>query len=240
MAAKRVRLFGGPNGSGKSTLINTIQHYCNLGIYINADDIEQALKQTQKFNFKKLKVNTSNFLTYLKNSTLIQKSTTFQVQDISIISENEIAINNQPDGYLAAAIADYIRTELLKNNQSFSFETVMSDVSKIALLEKAKTQGFKTYLYFICTDSFLLNIERIKNRIAEGGHAVPEDKIKSRYFRSLDNLLPALKIVDRAYLFDNSNKLQLIAESNSKKEITIKNKFIPNWYINSIAKKISN
>jgi len=240
MAAKRVRLFGGPNGSGKSTLINTIQHYCNLGIYINADDIEQALKQTQKFNFKKLKVNTSNFLTYLKNSTLIQKSTTFQVQDISIISENEIAINNQPDGYLAAAIADYIRTELLKNNQSFSFETVMSDISKVALLEKAKTQGFKTYLYFICTDSFLLNIERIKNRIAEGGHAVPEDKIKSRYFRSLDNLLPALKIVDRAYLFDNSNKLQLIAESNSKKEITIKNKFIPNWYINSIAKKISN
>jgi predicted ABC-type ATPase len=240
MAAKRVRLFGGPNGSGKSTLINTIQHYCNLGIYINADDIEQALKQTQKFNFKKLKVNTSNFLTYLKNSTLIQKSTTFQVQDISIISENEIAINNQPDGYLAAAIADYIRTELLKNNQSFSFETVMSDISKVALLEKAKTQGFKTYLYFICTDSFLLNIERIKNRIAEGGHAVPEDKIKSRYFRSLDNLLPVLKIVDRAYLFDNSNKLQLIAESNSKKEITIKNKFIPNWYINSIAKKISN
>lgn len=240
MAAKRVRLFGGPNGSGKSTLINTIQHYCNLGIYINADDIEKALKQTQKFNYKKLKVNTSNFLAYLNNSTLIQKSTTFQVNDISILNEYEIAINNQPDGYLAAAIADYIRTELLKNNLSFSFETVMSDVSKIALLEKAKTQGFKTYLYFICTDSFLLNIERIKNRIAEGGHAVPEDKIKSRYFRSLDNLLPALKIVDRAYLFDNSNKLQLIAESNSKKEITIKNKFIPNWYINSIAKKISN
>ena len=66
----------------------------------------------------------------------------------------------------------------------------MSDNSKLRELETAKKMGFKTYLYFICTDDYEKNIGRVKLRVAKGGHNV--DKIRKRYFKTLENLAAGL------------------------------------------------
>lgn len=47
-------------------------------------------------------------------------------------------------------------------------------------------KGFKSYLYFICTKDLGINKQRVKNRISEGGHAVSDQKIEQRYYRSLE------------------------------------------------------
>lgn len=49
-----------------------------------------------------------------------------------------------------------------------------------------------------------INAARIADRVARGGHSVPIEKIVSRYRGSLTNLAVALRIADRAYLYDNS------------------------------------
>jgi len=122
---------------------------------------------------------------------------------------------------------------------SFTFETVMSSPDKIELLKLAQKLGYRTYLYFIATKDPLINISRVRNRVKDGGHPVPEDKIVSRYYRSLDLLLDAVKVTNRTYIFDNSNSSHIwICEITDSRDIKIKTNSIPKWFNDSVIKKI--
>jgi predicted ABC-type ATPase len=132
------------------------------------------------------------------------------------INPDEIAItlggNTIFKAYEASAIAAKERLKCIESKQSFSFETVMSHPSKLAILETAIEAGFETRLVFVSTNNPLTNVDRVKQRVIEGGHDVPEDKVISRYHRSLSLLPKALEIVDKTYIFDNSDssKLELV------------------------------
>ena len=104
----------------------------------------------------------------------------------------------------AQAIADAQRAACLLGRESFSFETVMSHPSKVDVLRDARGRGFRTLLYFVATESAALNVARVKQRVALGGHDVPEDRIRARYARTLTLLPAAIEAADDAALFDNS------------------------------------
>ena len=87
--------------------------------------------------------------------------------------------------------ADFIRFQLLAQNNTFTFETVLSHPSKLSFLQQARTLGYKNYLYFVCTVDPAINISRVAQRVALKGHDVPETKIVNRYYDSLA-LLPSL------------------------------------------------
>ena len=107
----------------------------------------------------------------------------------------------------------------------------MSNSSKLRELETAKNSSFKTYLYFICTDDFHKNIDRVKLRVAKGGHDVDISKIEKRHFKTLENLSDAIKIVDRAFLFDNSGKkMDLLAEVYKGQAIKFHTSVLPLWF----------
>lgn len=117
----------------------------------------------------------------------------------------------------------------------------MSFKDKIDFLKIAQTVGYRTYLYYIATDDPAINISRVKNRIHSGGHSVPEDKISSRYYRSLDLLLDAIKATNRAFLFDNSKELGehfLIAEITEGTTLEIKSDPAPAWFKKAVWNKI--
>ncbi len=109
--------------------------------------------------------------------------------------------------YEAAQIADAERRLLLAEGQSFCMETVFSDPNQVKLdfLQEAVRQGYTLFLVFLCLESPELNIARVIQRVADGGHDVPDDKIVSRYPRSINNLRLALPFVDFALLLDNSS-----------------------------------
>lgn len=71
-------------------------------------------------------------------------------------------------------------------------------------MKRAANAGYKVYLYFVSTESAEINKYRVKLRVAKGGHDVPEDRIESRYTRSLDLLFDAAQIAYKAFFFDNS------------------------------------
>jgi predicted ABC-type ATPase len=104
----------------------------------------------------------------------------------------------------AAQKATEQRYECLKKGTDFVFETVFSSAEKMDFIQKAKDAGFFIRIFYVCTESPLININRIAQRYLNGGHEVPISKTISRYYSSLKNISRAIKIADRVYLYDNS------------------------------------
>ena len=104
----------------------------------------------------------------------------------------------------AAQEAEKIRHILLEKKQDFTFETVLSTDRNLELLRRAKEAGYEIQAVFVLTCSSDINVRRVQERVRNGGHDVPEEKIRSRYTRSLQNLAKLVRIADRTRVIDNS------------------------------------
>ena len=98
--------------------------------------------------------------------------------------------------------ADGRRAELLKAGQSFVSETVFSHESKLALIETAQRCGFAVVLLVVCLDDPQRLLARVRQRVDEGGHPVPSERILARYPRTLLYLAQAVRLADLAMLYD--------------------------------------
>ena len=121
------------------------------------------------------------------------------VKDID--SENPESLS-----YQAATVAAKIRKGLISQGISFCFETVFSHESKIDFLAGAKANGYTIILVYIHLFDSSLNEARVNQRVSEGGHNVPTEKIHSRIPRTMKYIKIALSIVDEARILDNSSK----------------------------------
>lgn len=113
--------------------------------------------------------------------------------------------------------------ELFQKEVDFAFETTLSAKSYLSIVKKAQNQGYFVTLIFFWLNSVELAKQRVKIRVSEGGHNIPEDIIERRYARGIKNFFEIyLNNCDNVMLFDNSNKLPvLIAEKEIKEEIQI-------------------
>jgi predicted ABC-type ATPase len=235
--SKRLRMIAGPNGSGKSSIIRNLAKersadgVFRLNHYLNADDVERALVSTG-FDVAQFDVEVTlpDLFDALRAGNRLADDHPFFTTahlDGSLLSAS------QGNGYLAAAIVDFLREELLLRGSSFSFETVMSHRSKVEFFGKARAAGYKTYLYFVCTNSAELNVARVRSRVKSGGHPVPEDRIRDRYDRCLDLARDAIANSYRAYVFDNSGREPLwLAEfgPDGGCELKVDKARLPQWF----------
>jgi predicted ABC-type ATPase len=90
-------------------------------------------------------------------------------------------------------------------HQTVGVETVLSTDKYRQLVLSAKARSFEVRLIYVLLRSAELNIERVKMRVAKGGHDVPENKIIERRQRSLAQLPWFLDQADQAWLYDNSD-----------------------------------
>jgi len=116
---------------------------------------------------------------------------------------------------------------LISANRSFAFETTLSSKSYRTKIINAKKQGYTVSLIFFWLNSIELAKERVKTRVKEGGHHIPDDVIERRYIRGIKNLFKIyLPIADSALIIDNSyGKHDLIAEKNGILNIFNQQKF---------------
>jgi len=98
----------------------------------------------------------------------------------------------------AAQKADELRNKLLDEKADFTFETVLSTDRNLHLLQRAKESGYEIQCIYVLTCNADINVARIRSRVLEGGHDVPEDKIRSRYVKTLE-LLP--QVINAYYAF---------------------------------------
>jgi predicted ABC-type ATPase len=121
-----------------------------------------------------------------------------------LISKDIDPENPEDSSYHAATVAAGIRKDLIEQGVSFCFETVFSHESKIDFIAQAKANGYKIILVYIHLIDSSLNEARVKQRISEGGHSVPTEKIHSRIPRTMKHIKTALALVDEARILDNS------------------------------------
>lgn len=157
---------------------------------------------------------------------------------VAFVNADEIAkevFPEDPQGnsYNAAQIAAKMREDLLIQGRSFCFETVFSHHSKIDFVAKAKALGYCINLVFIHVAMPELNIVRVVNRVKEGGHNVPEEKIRSRIPRTLKNVAVAAQLSDNFIVYDNSSFEQPYQKMLTMKNgiITVHVETLPDWCV---------
>ena len=155
---------------------------------------------------------------------------------IPFINADEIAKVKFPEKTVEAnqkaqAEAHRLYHENLDKGDSFCYETVFSHHSKIEFLERARHFGYIINLGYIHLEDPDLNVLRVTQRVSEGGHDVPEYKIRGRITRTMDHIKKALVIVDEADIYENSNDENPFALKASIKngKFTFLDKPTPVW-----------
>lgn len=160
-------------------------------------------------------------------------------QGIPFINADVVAKELDPENpeaasYDAAIIAGQQREKAIRERQNFCFETVFSHESKIDLLAHARAAGYEVNLVVIYLADPQLNKARVKQRVADGGHDVPEDKIESRIPRTHNNIAVAVDLCDSIYILDNSsydNPFKRIATKENG-EVSFHVQDTPKWVAN--------
>lgn len=237
---KRLRMFAGPNGSGKTTLVRRLAKefspsgFFQVHRFLNADEIFLTLREGRgiPLSLGGQVVSTDQLRSALLVGGRLPADHLF-LRSVEVKRDEVTAPPSACDPYVAAALTDFLRDQLLAAGRSFGFETVMSHPSKVEVFARARAAGYRTYLYFIATESPVLNVFRVENRAALGGHDVPETKVIERYQRCLGLVADALAHAHRAFLFDNSGAepvwlAQLTRESGFELKVPVET--LPMWF----------
>ncbi len=107
--------------------------------------------------------------------------------------------------------------QLISNNQTFAFETTLTTRSYTGLIKKCKEKGYKIILIFLWLDSPELAMARVRSRVKKGGHSIPEDVIKRRYKKGLQNFVNLfMPLCDEWIVANNSfSTPQVVAKGNA-------------------------
>ena len=110
-------------------------------------------------------------------------------------------------GYEDSRDAATARSALLAERRSFLTETVFSHPSKLELLREARAAGYRVTLHVVVVPVELC-VARVGHRVEQGGHHVPEDKVRERYARLWSYVHDAVHLADEALVYDNSTAKQ--------------------------------
>ena len=139
---------------------------------------------------------------------------------------------NPKEQFKAAKIALKLRQTCIKKKSDFNQETTLCGKSIVNLFTELKAYGFAISLYYISVNTPQIAKDRIKIRVAKGGHSIDNALIDKRFDESLQNLLKVAKFCDKIVLFDNSGiQKELIFKYNKANDcivdkITKKHKWI--------------
>jgi predicted ABC-type ATPase len=107
--------------------------------------------------------------------------------------------------------------ELRNTRENFAIETTLASKSPAKFITESKTAGYEISLIFVTLDSPETAIARVALRVAKGGHHIPEETIRRRYFRGIANLFERyMPLADQWTIMDNSEtEKRMIAKAFS-------------------------
>ncbi|MBT9597069.1 MAG: zeta toxin family protein [Vitreoscilla sp.] len=115
--------------------------------------------------------------------------------------------HEEAHGHEAAALAEQMRTQALAQRLSFVAETVFSHPGKLDFVRSARQAGYLVHLHAILVP-LELTLQRVRLRSQQGGHSVPEGKLRERYHRLWPQVSAAIGLVQAARVYDNSSARQ--------------------------------
>lgn len=130
---------------------------------------------------------------------------------VEFINADEIAkglspLNAEGAAFAAGRIMLERINEMIEKKESFSFETTLSGLTYISIIQKAIESGYSVVLFFVFIDNFRLAQERVAIRVSKGGHHIPDDVVERRYYKGVKNFSKYKSLVSSWYIYDNSGK----------------------------------
>ena len=152
---------------------------------------------------------------------------------LRFINADDIARELDISAYEAAEIADTLRHELVRQRESFVFETVFSDPAgeKLTFLTDAVAAGYNIVLCFIGISGPETSEERVAMRVSQGGHDVPAEKLITQFPRTVANLKAAIQTLPVVLIFDNDDlaaPFRKVAECRNGKAVFVADP-VPEW-----------
>lgn len=133
------------------------------------------------------------------------------------INSDEILTKNGGDWRNSKDQAEAMREAVKKINEnfkkgiSFNQETTLTGRSIINNIKKAKEQGYFVKVYYIGLNSADLAVQRVDQRVAKGGHGIPETDVRRRYEQSMQNLKEIIPVCNEVDIYDNTNSFVFVA-----------------------------
>ena len=141
--------------------------------------------------------------------------------------------DSETDQVKAAKIAIGLRNECMEKGNSFNEETTLTGKTILKLIDKVREKNYKLHLFYVGVGSPDISKERIKKRVADGGHHIPDEVVDKRYKESLKNFEKILKKFDNVVVYDNSMRFRTLLRIIDKKVIKIADD-LPEWMENTI------
>ena len=141
--------------------------------------------------------------------------------------------DSEIDQVKAAKIAVGLRNECMEKGNSFNEETTLTGKTILKLIDKVREKNYKLHLFYVGVGSPDISKERIKKRVADGGHHIPNEVVDKRYKESLKNFEKILKKFDNVVVYDNSVRFRTLLRIIDKKVIKIADN-LPEWMENII------
>ena len=156
-----------------------------------------------------------------------------------VLDPDAVAASLRPADIRAGAVQAARETirqqqELLDRRESFAVETTLSGNRTLKLMDEAKARGYEVELHYVRLGTPQGSIDRVAERVARGGHDVPQEDIVRRYERSLENLPSAIEKADKTTLYDNSGRRTEIVGHLDKEAFRFRDP--PEWAVAASAK----
>jgi predicted ABC-type ATPase len=131
----------------------------------------------------------------------------------------------RPEGVAVAAGRIMLKRldELARSEESFAFETTLASRSFASWLNSIqRAHGYQVRLVYVWLQTVELNIQRVATRVSTGGHHVPEETIRRRYYRSIANLFDLYMPIATTWgVFENSNTPQVALVASGGRDQTL-------------------
>ncbi len=126
--------------------------------------------------------------------------------------------------------------DCIKLNRDFSIETTLSGRYMIRLMREAKAKQFEITMFYVGLGDPNLNIERVANRVRNGGHFIRSEDIVHRHYSSMKNLLQHMDLINHLLVIDNSALDGEIVLDVIDSKLKFQNQTMPDWVLPIIAK----
>ena len=106
----------------------------------------------------------------------------------------------------------------VQQQHSFALETTLAGLAYLQRIPHWRALGYQINLFFLALPDVDMALQRVANRVRQGGHSIPEDVIKRRFVAGLRNLPRYCQQVDNWAIFDNSDTVPVLIEFGRRHE----------------------
>jgi predicted ABC-type ATPase len=97
--------------------------------------------------------------------------------------------------------------ELVDQRETFGFETTLAGRSYVSRLMNAKAKGYRIATFFLWLPNATMAISRVAQRTKAGGHFVPDETVRLRHEKGLNNFRDLYRSLSDTWQFFDASRL---------------------------------